>query len=252
MKQKDFEAWQMVEARQWDRLQREHLAWLARGRIGPGRIELTHPDFLGADLHGLRFPGARLVGPRLTGASLAGADLSDTEITQGELTRAVLVYAGARRARWTDCDLTAASGDLSTFAGGTLTRCDWTAASLRRVSWAEAVVEGCTFDRADLTDVTWDGARVSGCSLRDATLARVEGRDFDPRGSAARTVFRECDLRGADLDRLRLSATRFERCQVGGVRGRPSLLGDVRFVDCDRGTDVPEVGSGGANWAGWE
>lgn len=222
--------WQTVDKRQLDLLQREHVAWLARGRTGTGRVDLTRPDFQSADLHGLRFGGARFTEPRLAGASLAGTDLADTEITRGDLQRVVLSYAGAKGAHWSDIDATSASGDLATFAGAELTRCDFTAASLRRVSWAGAKLTTCTFDRADLTDATWDGARLTKCSLRNAILTRVDGREHDPRGSAQKAVFLECDLRGANFTGVRLAGTKFERCRIGDIAG----LGDeVELVRCE-------------------
>jgi uncharacterized protein YjbI with pentapeptide repeats len=227
-------AWQAVEKGRWDLLQREHIAWLARGRTGGGRLELDNADFQAADLHGLRFAGARLDSPRLTGASLAGADLAGTEITAADMVKVVLVYAGCKGARWRRCDLRGANADLATFAGADLQACNLAGAALGRVSFVGAGVAGCTFDQALLVDAALDDARFTGCSFRDAEITRVEGKEFDPRGAARRVLFVDCDLRGANLAQLRIADTRFERCKLDGVRGRPSVEGSVVLVDCDR------------------
>jgi len=229
----DRASWHELEKRTWELLQREHLEWLARGRTGAGRIDLARPDFLHADLHGLRFPGARFATPRFSGASLAASDLRGTEITDGEMPRVVLVYTGADGARWTNCDLSAASADLASFAAAKLSGCKLPGAALRRVSFAGAVLDHCVFDGAVLTDANFEGTHVTSSSFRDADLSRVDGGEFDPRGSARRAVFTDCDLRGANLDRLRLAETRFERCKLGGAMGRPTIRGEVSFVDCD-------------------
>ena len=243
--------WQPVDPRSWDLQLREHIAWLSRGRTGAGRIVLERPDFLRADLHGLRLAGARLVEPRMEGASLTGSDLSGTEIADGRMARLRLVTANVGGARWSGCALDAASGDLASFAEANLERCDLSRASLRRTSWVGATLGECRFDDADLTDSCWDRSRVTDTSLRGARLPRVDGREHDPRGSARGAVFTGCDLRGADVSRLRLGDTLFVRCRVGGMVGAPTLLGDVAFEHCDRGTDTPDVGGGGAAWLGW-
>ena len=243
--------WHPVDPRSWDLQQRGHTDWLSRGQTGAGRIVLNRPDFLRADLHGLRLAGARLVGPRMEGASIIGSDLSGTEIADGRMARLRLVTANVGGARWTGCSLEAASGDLASFAAANLEHCDLSRASLRRTSWVAATLVRCSFDSADLTDSCWDNARVTETSLRGASLPRVDGREHDRRGSAQGAVFAECDLRDLDVSRLRLGSTRFIRCRVTGMRGAPTLLGEVVFEACDRGVHVPDVGGGGAAWLGW-
>jgi uncharacterized protein YjbI with pentapeptide repeats len=93
-------------------------------------------------------------------------------------------------------------------------------------------VEACCFDGADLTDASWVGARFTDCSFIDARLRRQDGRAWDPRGSARDATFIGCDLRGADVDGLRLANTRFERCDISALRGRPTIEGEVVVTSC--------------------
>ena len=96
-------------------------------------------------------------------------------------------------------------------AGADLANLHAPTAALRRVTVDQARLTGATLSEASLRDVTLSGCRIDLASLAAARLERV--------------VFADCDLRETSFGEAVLRDVRFERCDLGGAdlaRVRPS------------------------------
>ena len=91
-----------------------HAEWVARGRTGDGRADLSCADLSGADLRRADLSGADLSGAALHGASLRGADLSEADLSWAGLSCANLSCADLSGA-----DLSGVIGIRHTIHGGT-------------------------------------------------------------------------------------------------------------------------------------
>lgn len=184
----------------------DHCAWIDRGQIGAGRLDVVTWD--GDDL---RLDSARLGASRLEGVWLRRADLRSARLDNAELL---------------EIDLSHAVLDAASFTGTVMTECTLGNAHAIATSFERARITGGSFDGAQLDHSRWEGAEVEGASFRGArfTRARLDGGGFT-----------RCDFRGADLTGCSLTGAVLTECAFEGAHGMPSAIDGWRVIDADVG-----------------
>jgi uncharacterized protein YjbI with pentapeptide repeats len=182
----------------------DHGEWLARGRLGAGRLDVFELDHAGLILPPAELSRARLEAVRAPDAWLERIRLDDAELIDVALIRANLTSSAFARAALTRCQLDGSWLGHAVLERARLAQCSFAGAHLEGTSWTGAIVEDTSFARADLSDARLAGARLVRCDLRGARLVR-------------------CDLAGAEL----------VACKVAGARGTPAAIDDWLVVDAD-------------------
>ncbi len=213
-----------------------HGAWLARGKAGPGRL-----DVVISDAEGLVAEGADLASGRLEAVRLRRADLRSARLDDAQLI---------------DCDLRGARLDAVTLSGSTLRGCWFEDAELESATLDRVRVEDSVFDGASLARTRWRAATVTTTRLRGVRLlqAQLDGARFtdcDFRDAAfgalaAGAVFENCDFRGASLGGSDLRGAHFVRCKLAGTYGTPASTDgwSVVFADFSSAGDGSDLGDG--------
>ncbi len=207
--------------------------WHQRGRVGARPIQLE-----GKDLRGLRV--AHLRGVKLVACDLSGSQLprllEDIELVGCRFDGAQIGGASFDRARIDDCRFTGANLVLARFAGATIRLGSLEGVELENSTWAGAQVRGVTCRGARLVGATLDDGTFTECDLRGALLEQ-NLPVFADKGSARRTRFVRCDLRGASVKGLRLDGTVFEQCGLANTTGTPIVDGPYTVIDPDLSPD---------------
>jgi len=208
---------------------RAHVAWLKRGRSGPGRIEavdalIVAERFSAEDVTAGRFERTRF-----------GEDVSYTTFDEAELV---------------ECTVERACVASAHFARATLTRCSFDRVHGQFADFSHAQIDGCSFDDAVVTEALWSDVIATstsfagtcfaaGCWER-ATFRRCSfhGASFEPRRSYTheRMVgarFEDCDFRDACFSNADLRGATFVRCQFAGAHGVPRATDGLVATDCD-------------------
>ncbi|MBA3454284.1 MAG: pentapeptide repeat-containing protein [Deltaproteobacteria bacterium] len=181
-----------------------HRAWLARGRSGPGRLEVVTSDAAGVKLDREWLIAARLVGVNLMQASLHGALLDDSELVDVDLRATVLVQ--------------------SVWLGAKLHGC-WLDVADLRGAWLKGIeATNCSFTEVQFTESSCDDARFVGTDFRSSRFTRASLRG---------AVFDDCDLGGVDLEGCDLEGASFVRCRFRDMVGRPASIARVTLIDPD-------------------
>lgn len=222
---------------------RQHRAWLARGRVGDGRLRLDGERWTGFAIGYPRLAYAQLRHTEFLGMELRHAELSSADLDHVRFIDCALTYLVLRDARLTDVDMRGSRLGLAEVLGCAIERGDWQALSAARAVWGSRFVDVDLRD-ADLRDGIFTRARFERCDLRRADL-RYEATSLPALGRAQEVTFVDCDLRGASLDGLRLTEVRFERCKLAGLNGKPVVLTGVTAVDCDLSPDGDGALGGG-------
>jgi Pentapeptide repeats (8 copies) len=161
MKQKHYQAWQVVNS--------------AQGKGGNGgRIEaLEELNMDGVPLVGVDLSAAFLQGIRLRKANLVRATFDAADARDADMESARMQNANLRGANFRGAKLDGAALRASTLDGG-----DFTGASLRGADLSGASVEDADFSAADFQGVQWEG-------LRSVKGANVYGVKNAPAGMLA-------------------------------------------------------------------
>ncbi len=224
-----------------DRL-RQHRAWLARGGVGDGRLELIDEVWQGQGFDYARWARARIVGTRFERMALQHADLTEAELERTQFVACRLGWTTWARARLTDCELRASRLSLAELEGIEARGGDWRGLVAGRSRW-RGDLRGIDLRDASVTDSRFTDLHVVGCDLRGADLSRVD--HALSLGTMERVWFVDCDLRGAKLDGTVLLNVTFERCKLAGIEGTPSVRTDTTAVDCDLSPDGDGALGGG-------
>lgn len=215
-----------------DDVMRAHEKWLYRGRIGDGRLILIGQQLGESAVSGMTWEYAVLDSCDFTGARIVYSGLAHSEISNCVFTGATVnstrfVEARVRETRFDGADLRGCW-----FGDSTISKCTFDGSNLDRANFVRATVAESTFRDAVLADTQLDHGRFSRCDLRSARLG----------DTAIHAGFVDCDLRGANLDGLRLKDTRFTRCRLAGITGTPRIEGSYELIDPDFATEdsLPE------------
>ena len=209
---------------------REHGEWMRRGKTGTGRLVVEDLDLRVAELK-YGYAGARFVRCDFRGQHFRHPWLDETEFVDCKLDDVVLSWVDLRRARiehssFRNANLVFGKLDAARIQGGSF----W-GANLQTTQWWSVRANGVDFRRASFPMVDLDNAIFDNCDFGEAQLVRG-----DPRvdgGTAANTLFIECDFTRADLSGLELRRTRFERCKLAQVIGKPNIREPIELVDND-------------------
>ncbi|MGE0323298.1 MAG: pentapeptide repeat-containing protein [Polyangiaceae bacterium] len=223
----------------------QHRAWLARGRIGDGRIEFRYERW-----HGLGMATGRLHHAIFIDSTFEAIDFSYGEMHDATTTRTRFLgcdFLGIEldRARLEDTDMTGSSLALASLRATSVTGGNWQRIRGGRGTWTAHLV-GVDLREASLRDTVLDDAVFERCDLRGADFSRRD-EILTKLGTARRTRFVECDLRGANVTGWRLDGAVFERCKMFGFLGAPVFEGDVQVL----GADLTQQGDGSVLGASW-
>jgi len=213
-----------------------HARWLARGKVGEGRLDVVISDAEALDGQGADLAACRLEAVRLGRADLRSARLDDAELVDVDLRDALLDAATLSGARLRSCWLDGAELDSATLDRVRADACVFDGASLVRTRWRAAVVTGGRFRGARFLHAQLDGARFVECDFRDTAFGAL----------AAGAVFDRCDFRGASLANSDLTGAHFVRCKLGGVYGAPASVEgwSVVYADFSESGDGTDLGDG--------
>lgn len=218
---------------------RAHRGWLQRGRAGEGRLVMRGEKHVGQNMGNPKLTAAELVDTVLDRCQLSMADFDEATLTRCSFVQAGLASVDFTRATIEACTLRQASLRLAKLVEAQVTGGDWSMIDAGRGFWHHARFDDVSLRDAWLRDTVLDDARLERCDLRGADLRR-EKEILRSLGTALRTRFVDCDLRGARIDGWRLRGTVFERCKLHGVTGVPRLEGPVTVIDAD----LSEAGDG--------
>jgi uncharacterized protein YjbI with pentapeptide repeats len=216
---------------------RAHEGWLASGRSGPGRLVLEDQDLQGARAPRM-FPAARFVRCDLSKAAFPLYTLHELELVDCELTDAILRQTHLERASISGTTFSRADLRLADFSSATIRDSNFAHANLERSFFVGAELAHVNFAGACMVDAVFDDARLVDCDLRGCDLSR--GNRVLDLARTRRTRFERCDLRGVKLDGRRLDATVFDHCQMAGMTGKPDVAGRCSIV-APLGTTSEEI-----------
>jgi uncharacterized protein YjbI with pentapeptide repeats len=200
---------------------RAHEAWVKRGGVGEGRLELT--DAVVAA--GTRIGAAELRGARLSHAVLAGVDLGyahldGAELRGSSLANANLTGASLRRAQVEHTSFDAAAMALAKLDDASVSDARFVGADLDRSQWCDAHVRDTVFDGARFGNAALDRATFERCSFRGTDLSPTT-RAPVPTTQGARFI--DCDLRESRWSGRDVSLAEFVRCHSDGAEGMAKL-----------------------------
>lgn len=218
----------------------DHEKWLASGRSGPGRLMLEGQNLQGARAP-LMFPAARFVRCDLSKATFPLFRLDDIELVECRLDEAVLDSTDFNRASIERTAFDHASLQLAHFDNARIRDCSFTGSDMQRARFLGATFDRVSFGESRLIDAVLDDARFVDCDLRDADLSRRE--EGGNLARTTRTRFERCDLRGANFTGRRLDGTVFDRCQMDGMIGKPTIEGPYTIV-APLGTTIEAIERG--------
>jgi uncharacterized protein YjbI with pentapeptide repeats len=129
--------------------------------------------------------------------------------------------------------------------------------ALRGARLDGAILQDCDFWESDLAGTSWRDARVVRCAFQACALAGaclddatfvdcvLFGSDLSGVGATARGAqFIRCDLRRTAWQGRLLANTRFDRCQLHGIAGRPIVVSvEIERPDLTRAGDGSYVGT---------
>ena len=203
---------------------RAHVAWLARDRIGDGRLDVVIADARGLVARGGDLSACRLEAVRLARASLDGTRFDEAELVRVDLSGASLPSTRWGGARLRACKLDDVRGELASFTRAMLVDCSLADAHLDLTAWSHASLERTSLHGALLDQARFDHATLADCNLRDASVA---GATF-----AGATLTR-CDLRGVDLAGCDLGGATLIRCAFARTHGAPATTEGWTVIDAD-------------------
>ncbi len=213
-------------------LEPAHRAWVERGRTGDGRLVLRDAA-LGDTRHGPRtLVAASFERCRFDRSEVSSGTLDESSFVECSMVRINLSSAKLHRARFVDCRLAEATLSLAELRDAVIERGDWHGMAAGRSSWHRARVTGVDLRETRLRDAVLDDAVFTGCDLRGVDLRR-DNEVLRTLGTARRTRFLDCDLRGALVAGWRLDGTLFERCRLHGVEGEPRFEGAIQVLAAD-------------------
>ena len=110
---------------------------------------------------------------------------------------------------------------------------------LERGHLKDSHVVNVNFQGVHFYDAILDGTEFLNCDFQKAFfMMRDPGRST--HGWTRKTVFRNCDFRGATFAGRKLQDTVFEHCKFHGVTGKPQILGAYTVI----APDFSEAGDG--------
>ena len=229
-----------------------HAKWWARGRFGPGRLELEDVGLDDLRLGTTRLSAARLIRCKLSRTVLDFAHLEEAELIECTGEQPVLAHAALDAARLIRCRLWRARLTLARLEdveieGGSLERMSADRAACNRLK-----ARGVHLRDAFFGDAVLDGAYFEDCDLRGADLSR-QTPALITLCSTFNTTFVRCDLRGVNLDGRRLDGTVFIDCKMADLRGTPVIAGEyvVERPDLSAAGDGSDVRTGDELYRRW-
>jgi uncharacterized protein YjbI with pentapeptide repeats len=213
------------------RARRAHAAWLKRGRVGDGRIDLTNETLCDLRRGGNDWTAARLVGCHFVGSRVEYTDLIEAELIDCTIERSEFGACHFERARIERLSSVGIPLVHNKFMGATIIDCDMSGSRFARGDFSGAHVERTKFRAAWILDARLDGAEFTDCDFTGADLTFVD--PSYPFGTTRGTRFTRCDLRDTKWDGRILDGTVFEACRFHGVTGKAKLAGPVTVVAPD-------------------
>ncbi|MDH6168400.1 uncharacterized protein YjbI with pentapeptide repeats [Variovorax boronicumulans] len=219
------------------RLSRTVLANATFKNANLGGAQCEFADFSGADLSAANCEKARF-----TSCNMANAVFHQTRLTESEMSRCDL-----RGSDWHQVFLTRLRMHAMAFDGALLKQVVWLECALDDVRFVNATLERCGFVTTDCSRaVDFSDARLDASSFaHGSTLAGAVFRRATLKHCGLRTTpltkadlgdahldncdFSECDLQGANLDRLFAGESLFVRADLTGATLRGANLIDANF-----------------------
>lgn len=206
-----------------------HMSWLARGRVGEGRLVLKNQRVQNKTLPALRairWEHVEAFGVRAMLGDFSGSEFVATTWRDCNFEQCDFVSVQLQESLFSSCRLQGAS-----FKAARLSSCSFRESHASRSDWSEAVCEAITFERCALQNATFDGARFKGCAFLGQQLDGTQ--DFAHLATTRGARFEDCDLRETDWLGRDLSGATFVRCKLAGAKGRPVAMEGVTLEDCD-------------------
>lgn len=222
-----------------------HRQWLARGRTGDGRLLFKHEHWKGIGMATGKMQGALFEDTTFENIDFSYGEFDGATFRRVRFLRCSLSMAKLDGATFEQVDMTGSVLSLASLLDCTITGGDWQGIAAGRSTWSSRVTR-VDLRNAGLRDTVLDGAVFESCDFRDANFSR---RDvvLDKLGTARRTRFVECDLRGAKIEGWRLDGTELERCKLHGTDGKPELEGAIKVI----GQDLSPDGDGSVVGMSW-
>lgn len=211
--------------------QRQHRAWLDRGRTGEGRIDLANEVLDDFKLSGKNWTAARFVRCRFADCRLDASDLIDAELEDCSAQHAEFISCHFDKARINRCSFAGIWFNLSDFVRARIGDCDLSGSLFSRVFFQFAKVERTRFVGADILNARLDDAEFTACDFSKADLSDPD--PFLKLCTTRRTRFIDCDFRDSRWEGRLLSETVFERCRFHGVAGKPIVEGPITIIAPD-------------------
>lgn len=203
-----------------------------------------------ADLEGATFQGTILSGANLGSASLRGVDLSGIELDRAVLVKAdlrgaklvgvLLDDADLSETTFEDCDFSQAKARNGFVLNTTLRRVKLRGADLTKLFFVDAVFDEVDFEGATLVSTILAGVRGERCSFRHARLdnarfikdASFPKADFQ-NASLVGTNFRGANLEGAIFTEVNAETADFSSCDLRHAQMGKMRAHGARFVRTD-------------------
>jgi uncharacterized protein YjbI with pentapeptide repeats len=201
-----------------------HEQWLARGRKGPGRLQLDGSGVGGLSLGNIKLGGAQLVRVNFDRATIDFANFTGAELRECSARSTNFAHTKFDDARIENCNFEGARMVLTDCKDVKIQGGTFRGANADRGLWNRISIKHADLRDMRFGDCVLDGSLLEDCDLRGADLARVSPT-LSSLGSALNTTFRRCDLRGAKLEGRRLDGTKLIDCKLAGVIGKPAIEG---------------------------
>ena len=201
---------------------RNHQAWI-RGDQSGRRLEYS-----GKTLSGDTSTGANLVAATFTNCCFDNMTFRGCDFTGAYFTDCTFAGCAFHTSYLQDTSFLRTDLAGVSFRGCPMPGCRFVQSALDRADLSDATLtkstfHECTLKAADLRDAQLRRSTFSACSLRESSLVAA---------TAERAGFLDVDLRGARVDEMLLSGTRFVRCGLAGLGGKPRLR-EVFLVEPD-------------------
>jgi uncharacterized protein YjbI with pentapeptide repeats len=208
-----------------------HSAWVARGRTGDGRLVVSRAKLTGAPASGSTIPAARFESCKMTQANFSMSRMPESELIDCLCDETSFARSDLDGSLFERCAMMSADLRLARLRGVRIVQGDWGLSRLDRAALENAQVEDVDLQGAMIWDATLDRTLFVDCDLRGADLSRREPRL--QLCSTTETWFIRCDLRGARLEGRRLAGTVFDRCKLAGVQGKPVVERPITILSPD-------------------